>query len=405
MCQCDFPKRGPRIGAGPGLSVILLIGLLLLITVSETSAQYQLRKPTGQAATASITITAPADGTTWETGKKYDITWNSSGLKGSVKIDLIAGNGKASPVARQTLNNGKYSFTVSRSIAEGDYKIRVSSADGKTVGESAGTIHVGKASGPAKKTAIAGGYQPTAGGQPTGGQQAGASGPTQATGTAGTVGGTPSGSVTPTGTAASAGTATRDPAQLHDQASASGTITQVGNLTPIQVPESDLQRREIVGTSVGLSGMTQVQASQNIRPNPTTITVVQPAADDFWVAGSPQTIRWNSSNLDGPVKIDLVHAVSAQQYDFYPVAASTNNTGSFNYMAPANLNTGPHNFYLQVATPDDQVKAFSPPFDVYHEAIDMTCKVVGLASWHGCGLLCRVRRERRIPTLRCLVSQ
>ena len=73
-------------------------------------------------------------GTTWEKGKRFEITWTSSGIRGAVKIDLVDPKGKATPLARQTLNNGKYSFTLMQSIAEGDYKIRISSMDGKTVG-------------------------------------------------------------------------------------------------------------------------------------------------------------------------------------------------------------------------------------------------------------------------------
>ena len=97
--------------------------------------------------------------------------------------------------------------------------------------------------------------------------------------------------------------------------------------------------------------------------------------------------------MRGAVKIDLVHAVSAQQYDFYPIAAVTENNGAFDYSVPSNLNCGWSNFYVQISTLDDNTKAFSPPIEVYHEPVDMTGMVVGLGQGNNINPYVDIRYE------------
>ena len=102
-------------------------------------------------------------------------------------------------------------------------------------------------------------------------------------------------------------------------------------------------------------------------------------ADDFWIAGASYPVRWSSTNLNDPVKIHMVHAV-ASDYVFYPVTYNTENDGAFDFTVPAMLGCNYKNFYLQVATLDEQLKAVSAPIEVYHEPADMTVKVVGLGQ-------------------------
>jgi hypothetical protein len=153
-------------------------------------------------------------------------------------------------------------------------------------------------------------------------------------------------------------------------------VIRFGNLTPIQVPESDLQRLEIPIAVLRPAGL--VGSGLEIDADQAAITVNRPNAEDSWIAGTTQPIRWNSTDVQGAVKIDLVHAVSAQQYDFYPISAVTENDGAYDYLVPGNLNCGWSDFYLQLATLDDSTKAFSPPLKVYHEPVDMTGMIVDL---------------------------
>lgn len=372
-----FIKR--MIWSLPAFSLIFVIG------ASSATAQYKLRKPTQANEAASITVTAPSAGTAWEQGKRYEITWTSTGLRGAVKVDLVDAKGKTTSLTRQTMNNGKHSFTLKQSVADGDYKIRISSTDGKVVGESAGMVHIGKATGAGQKTAVVGTSQggggqaaQSAGTTKTGGKTftpAATGTYTPASGTAGQVTGGPSVGVQGGGATVAEGS---EPAELHEGAGMGAGTVQVGTLTPIQVPESDLGRM-LVDPSDDLQAMPGAQQMHPAgQPGNPTIAVTRPNDEDSWIAGTTYPVRWSSERVDGPVKIDLVHAVSAQQYDFYPVVASTENNGVYDYMVPANLNCSWKTFYLQVATLDDQTKAFSPPLDVYTEPIDLTCKVVGL---------------------------
>ncbi len=186
--------------------------------------------------------------------------------------------------------------------------------------------------------------------------------------------------------ASSVGTAVSGPATPHGDHVITSKNAQLANIAAIKVSASDIRRRDIAATLnrqiVRLSDRVVNKTARPKKPNDASITVTEPRANDFWVAGKTYQIRWNSQNLNGPVKIDMVHAVSASHYDFYPVAARTQNDGTFNYGVPANLGTGPHNFYLQVSALDGHPKAFSPPYDVYHEPVDMTCMVVGVKQKH-----------------------
>ncbi|MDX2423261.1 MAG: hypothetical protein QNK43_11355 [Amphritea sp.] len=199
--------------------------------------------------------------------------------------------------------------------------------------------------------------------------------PIRPTGTVGTI------DQTPTRTVLDVGTVTRDPVQLEDAGGITGaTVVQIGTLTPLQVPESDLQRVFIPGLldAVEYPNFIDVEV-HGYEPDSPTLAVTQPVADDFWIAGASYPVRWNSTNLNDPVKIHMVHAV-ASDYVFYPVTYNTENDGAFDFTVPAMLGCNYKNFYLQVATLDEQLKAVSGPIEVYHEPADMTVKVVGLGQ-------------------------
>ena len=341
-------------------TVVVLIGILLMAMAVDVSAQYQVRKPGAAATPASIQVISPTSGETWEKGKRYEITWTSTGIRGSVKIDLIDPQGKATSLTRQTMNGGKYSFTLMRNVADGDYKIRVSTTDGKTTGESSGAVHVGKTTDSATKTKSAT---------------------------------TPSGIQPKTYTTP----AVKTPTTIEPKSTPAVTSTtqpvNVGEHTTVASP--DVVHRDFVATEVPLSEVQIIDIptiipTSTIQPRspqmqvlPSMIDVTAPDSNVAWQAGSRYTIRWTSHDLDGPVKIDLIQAQKGTDgvvsYLNLPIVASTENDGAYEYLVPDRLGYHSTYFTCEVSSLDGQTKDQSPAyFDLYTEPIDMTCKIVDL---------------------------
>lgn len=342
-----------------GVAVVLSVILLLAMTV-DVSSQYQVRKPGAAKTQASIQVTSPTSGATWEKGKRYDITWTSSGIRGgSVKIDLIDGNGKAISLVRQTINNGKYSFSLKPNVSDGDYRVRVSTTDGKTTGESSGTVHVGKTFDSAVKTTF-----PTT-----------SDGIQSKTYTPRTSTTTEPKSTTPT-------TSTTQPVNVAEHSTVASPDVVRHDFPAVQVPITEVQMFDL--PTIASTSTIQPRSPQ-MKLLPSMIDVTSPVADVAWQAGEQYTINWTSHDLDGPVKIDLIKAQRGtdgvvSHYNI-PVVASTENDGTYEYLVPERMGFHSTYFTCEVSSLDGQTTDQSPAyFDVYTEPIDMTCKVVDLSQ-------------------------
>ncbi|MFH0774686.1 MAG: CARDB domain-containing protein [bacterium] len=76
--------------------------------------------------TATITVTSPNGGESWQRGTSHSITWSSIGVGSSVKIELYKGGVWNSTINSSTSNNGLYSWLIPINMAAGiDYKIKV----------------------------------------------------------------------------------------------------------------------------------------------------------------------------------------------------------------------------------------------------------------------------------------
>jgi len=363
--QSTIRRRSDRRRRWMPAVTLVLAAILLMATSADLSAQYTPRKPGVAKETASIQVTSPAAGATLEKGKRHEITWTSTEIRGGVKIELVDTKGKAIALIRQTTNSGKYSFTLMSNVADGNYTIRISTIDGKTVGESAGTVHIGK---PAKvkkevtapKTAT--GLKPTTYTPRTPATQA------------------PSGANPPQVTTTPSASATLESAATVDVSSGPAAEIVHRDLSPIQVPASALEAIKLPKMELG-----QIA---NVRPDvhraiPSMIDVSFPVAGLAWQAGTQYNIRWASNDVNGPVKIDLIKAQrgldGVVSHQTFPVAATTENDGLFEYLVPDNFGCHSTFFVCQVAALDGSVLDASPPyFNVYTEPIDMVCQVVNL---------------------------
>ncbi len=82
-------------------------------------------------------VTAPNGGETWYTGASEDITWNSGGFTGNVKIELNRSysGGAWETLYASTANDGIESWTVSGTSTTSAARIRVSSATTPTIND------------------------------------------------------------------------------------------------------------------------------------------------------------------------------------------------------------------------------------------------------------------------------
>lgn len=358
--EVDMFRGSDRCQNGNVRAVVVLIGILLLVMAVNVSAQYQVRKPGAAKTPASIQVTSPTGGETWEKSKRYEITWTSTGIRGSVKIDLIDPQGKAVSLTRQTMNSGKYSFSLKPNVSDGDYRIKVSTTDGKTTGESSGTVHVGKTTDSATKMTpgtTTGGIQPKTY--------------------------TPRTTKTPVITEPKSTpvvTSTTQPVNVAEHTTVASPDVVRHDFPAVQVPVSEVQMIDlptIIPTS------TIQPRSPQMKVLPSMIDVTAPDSNVAWQAGEQYTIRWVSSDLDGPVKIDLIQAQRGTDgvvsYLTLPVVASTENDGAYEYLVPERMGYHSTYFTCEVSSLDGQTKDQSPAyFNLYTEPIDMTCKVVDL---------------------------
>jgi len=374
------------------LYVFAVVGLFAAGT-SDVSAQYQIRKPSGPTSTASITVTSPAGGETWGKSGRHEIRWESDGVRGSVKIELVGSQGKAFTLIRQTLNNGKYSFSVPRTVKPGDYKVRITSSDGKVTGESAAFVHIVTKPGPGPSITKP---KPIKTGEGSKGETSKPT--TRVTKPSTLKPGWKPGTTKPTGETKPEDTPTPATGGSTDRPTTPKTAVVRGTEPSVdvaaQVRPSDIQvvRHEFTPVRVSVSELETVQAMNPIvdfavKPSVSElrpmnidgeIEVTNPTFDAVWEAGNQYPIRWTSSDITGDVKIDLVRVPSPTVEEVYPVVASTANDGAFDYRVPYRMGCKPFHFYLRVATPSEQVKDYSPLFEVYTEPVDMACRVMDM---------------------------
>jgi len=78
----------------------------------------------------TISVTVPAGGESWETGRKYTIRWTHSGkMADTVKIVLLAGGAWAADIVDSTDNDGSCGWTIPAAVRPGTYVVRVKTTD------------------------------------------------------------------------------------------------------------------------------------------------------------------------------------------------------------------------------------------------------------------------------------
>ena len=350
MLGYDRLREIPRRSIASLLPVALLIGALLLANTPDALAQYKPRETKSAQRQASITVTSPTGSVDWEKGKRYEVTWTSSEVRGSVKIELVDQKGIAKVLTPTTLNNGKYSFSLMRAVSDGDYRVRISSTDGKTVGESSGLVHVSSSVGSKAKTPPTRTTSP-----PTEPIQRQGKPPTPVS------------------------RATRPTTNTGLRPGVSTVELVRREFSPVQVSDVELQHLETSLPELGVASGLDLGSLKPINADG-SIDVLQPQFQAEWVAGNQVSINWSSDDITGNVKIDLLQVTSPNIETWYPVTAGTSNDGHHLFTVPHNLGCKPWAFKARVATLDEQVMDFSENFSMYTEPVDMACRVVDITQ-------------------------
>ncbi|MBI2853863.1 MAG: matrixin family metalloprotease [Chloroflexi bacterium] len=253
-------------------------------------------------ATASITLTSPNGGESWSTGSVHDITWTSSGLFGTVKIEISRDGGASfSTIVAATPDDGIHPWTVT-GPATASGRIRVTGTGSSTVSD-VSDANFTITGPPPPSLAIT---------SPNGGESW-AVGSTQTItwtasgfGTKDKVkvelsrdGGTKWSTIAPAVTATSGSTTWK----------VSGTATANALVRVSNPLASDVSNAEFTITG----------------PPPPSITVTSPDGGETWESATTQTITWTSASLTGAVKIELSRDGGATWSTIVP---ATPNTGS-----------------------------------------------------------------------------
>ncbi|MCK4762653.1 MAG: hypothetical protein KAW12_10690, partial [Candidatus Aminicenantes bacterium] len=86
---------------------------------------------------ATITVTNPIGGETWDKGSSQNITWSSTGeMADSVKILLFQGSVQVREITPSTPNSGSFAWIVPADLTTGQYAITVQTIDSAVTGDS-----------------------------------------------------------------------------------------------------------------------------------------------------------------------------------------------------------------------------------------------------------------------------
>ena len=117
---------GVRGGPYGGLGMWYFNGIIDEVRISN------IARHLAQAAT--IHLTSPNGGESWQLSSTHDITWTSAGITGNVKIELYKNEAFYKTIIGSTENDGIYSWNIPPTLgASNAYKIKISSIDDSSI--------------------------------------------------------------------------------------------------------------------------------------------------------------------------------------------------------------------------------------------------------------------------------
>jgi hypothetical protein len=403
----ESSRRFPTSVSGTRLLFFMaaLLGMIFLSVsgISHAQSQPQTQQLSSKAGEAYIKVTSPGKNEVWEKGKRYTIRWESKGVQGNVKINLISEDVKRSTeikaggpgqaikltakpfeLAKSTYNNGSYVLDVSGNIPDGIYKVQVMTINGSIKGESEGTVTI-RGRKPASMNAASQQEQGKAAAAGQSGAQTGATAAAKRGGAQAPKGAaaTTAGATAATGkTASTAGTAAKagtSSTAIAGKSTAMAEKIVKGQVQSVKVSEATLKNFKFQASTIGASDL----KIGGLSTTGGTIEVFSPRDGDVWEAEKEYGIRWKSTGITGDVKITLAYGlVVGGKRTEYPITERTADTGSYLFRVPRKWFSQNQPFHVRVSTLDGSVSGFSPGgIRVYTQYIDLQCMVVDPSIW------------------------
>lgn len=377
------------------LFMAALAGMVFLSVSGISNAQLpsKAQQLSSKAGEAYIKVTSPGRNEVWEKGKTYTIRWESKGIRGNVKIMLLAGGprpalkvseAKAFEITRNINNSGSYSYLVPDNLPDGMYKVQIMTIDESIKGAGEGTVAIrGQKTAVAKvasqqdhaKVAPAGKRGAKTGVEPSGktavdktsqGAAAASAGATVATGKTASTTATPAKGATPYVAAAG-----------KNQTAAAKIVRQ--DITSAKVSEAKLNNFKFQTSTVSapdykIGGHSAAAVK---------IEVYSPRDGDIWEAEKEYNIRWQNTGFTGDVRITLDFGlVAGGKHTEYLIAERAANTGSYLFRVPRNWLRNPNYWRIRICTLDGIAAGFSPgTIKVYTQYIDLQCEIVDPSIW------------------------
>jgi len=376
--------------------VAALTGIIFLSVsgISNAQSPSKAQQLSSKAGEAYIKVTSPGRNEVWEKGKTYTIRWESKGIRGNVKIMLLAGGprpalkvseAKAFEITRNINNSGSYSYLVPDNLPDGIYKVQIMTINESIKGAGEGTVAIrGQKTAVAKvasqqdqaKVAAAGKRGAQTGVAPSGktaaaktpqGAAASSAGATVATGKTASTAVTPAKGATPT--AAIAG---------KSQATAAKIVRQ--DITSVKVSDAELNNFKIQKSTVNAPNYKIGGYSTTGE----TIEVFSPKDGDTWEAGKEYGISWKRAGITGDVKIVLEKITiypggKPDSIEEYPIVESTANTGSYRFRVPVYWVPNPYGYHVRVSSLDGKAHGKSRGAIILPDLpplVDLECVIV-----------------------------
>lgn len=374
------------LGAGGRMFAAVLALLAVFMLVSGECALAQTNT-----AEARIMVLEPAGAAIWARGQAVTIKWEATGLRGSVRIQLVDGERKVTIKSNATAS-GSLEWTVAATAPPGGYTLQVTSLDGRVVDEA----------GPITITAAVPGAR-------TGSVSPAAPARTPAKTAPGTVAAPP---VVPTvpspvkpgvaprpsvstpggGTGGLSAGSTGAGPQIQGGSGLSQTPStglQNANQTPIVVPGLAVGHPQVNGARVddpgdadelndAVDGESTYLPGSMQQAGTVGIDVIRPVAGDWWEAGQEYTIQWNGMHVPGDVRVSLVQH-DAGHPGRWLLVPRTASSGTCRYLVPAGLSPSPHHFQVEIAALEGSVVGTNEgTLAVYTQAVDVVPEIRGL---------------------------
>ena len=300
----------------------------------------------------SITVTNPHGGENWVIGNTYTITWNSSGISGTVGIKLFQNGRSLGYIAQDVPNTGTYRWTIGSIIGVGPisagahYQIQVKKS-GVAAGLSAGEFTISNP--PAASITVT---------NPHGGENW-VIGNTytirwNSRGISGTVG------IKLFQNGSSLGYIAQD---VPNTGSYSWTIGNIIGVGPISAGAHYQIQVKKSGVAAGLSS--GEFTITNPSPVSKTITVTYPNGGERIGAPGNIEIRWSSTGSISNVKI-----LATGSSGTLTVADSVPNTGSYTVSIPDDVNNGNYKIKIVDVSDSSVYDESDRTFTLYHPAGD-----------------------------------